>query len=69
MSRLRLDRTAFRAGKLEEQEKLDARYWANRTIDERMQSSWYMTCKAYGFDPMDPPRLDKTIFKSEKRFS
>lgn len=68
MSEFRLDRNAFRAGKLADQEKIDASYWATKTIDERIQASWYMTCKAYGFDPHHPPKLDRTVFRAEKRF-
>ena len=69
MTQFKFDRNVFRAGKLEDQDRLNARYWSKKSIDERMQASWYMTCKAYGLDPKNPPRMDKTFFKAEKRFS
>jgi len=68
MSEFRLNRSAFRAGKLADQDKIDAAYWAKKTIDERIKASWYMTSKAYGYDIDNPPRLDRNVFKAEKLF-
>jgi hypothetical protein len=36
------------------------------TPAERLQQSWYLTCMAYGIDPLNPPKMDKTISSSRK---
>ncbi len=66
MSEFRLDRTKFSAGTKKEQRQRDQLYWSQQSIDDRFQSSWYLTLMSYGLDPYNPPRLDKTAFSMRK---
>jgi len=66
MSSFRLDKTAHWAGKVSEQSGRDMKYWGEKSIEERLQAAWYLTCKAYGLDPEKPLRLDKTVFSMRK---
>jgi len=36
------------------------------TISERLKQAWYLTCMAYGIDPLNPPKMDKSISSSRK---
>ncbi|MCB0521889.1 MAG: hypothetical protein H6577_16500 [Lewinellaceae bacterium] len=62
----RLDRTAFWAGKIEEQSERDAAFWQEKSVDERLAAAHYLNSVVYGFDPLNPPRMDKTKFKMGK---
>jgi len=64
MAAYKLDRTAFWSGKVKDQEKRDVLYWKNKSVEERLAAAWYLTCMAYGLDPDNPPRMDKTVFSS-----
>lgn len=66
MSNYKLDRTAHWHGKVKDQAKHNAGYWKSKSIEERLASAWYLTCMAYGLDPDNPPRIDKTVFSSRK---
>ncbi len=61
MKEQRLDRTAFWAGSKKEQDARDAAYWKEKTVNERMQAAWYLTCKAYGIDPENPPKMERKM--------
>ena len=67
MDEYQLDKTKHWAGKMEDQEKVISKYWQNQSIDKRFKAAWYLTCKAYGIDPNNPPSLDRTAFKAGKR--
>jgi len=62
----RFDRTAFQSLTAEEanSQMEDSR---NTTVKERLRYSYYLTARAYGFDPDNPPRMDKTHFEIIKR--
>ena len=64
---IRLDRTAFWAGKAEEQIQRDIDFWQQKTVDERLAAAHYLNSVAYDFDPMNPPRMDKTKFSMRKQ--
>jgi len=66
MSIYRLDRTKFNAGTKQEQNRRDQLHWSQASIDERFRASWYLTLMAYGLDPDNPPRLDRTAFSMRK---
>ncbi|MCP9750928.1 hypothetical protein [Ferruginibacter sp. HRS2-29] len=45
---------------------LDKRFSADTPLGERLRQAWYLTCMAYGIDPLDPPKMDKTAFSMRK---
>jgi hypothetical protein len=61
----KLDRTAFFAGTVQE---ADERFndYSKHTWQERMRISYYLTSEAYCFDPLHPPKLDRTAFEMKK---
>jgi hypothetical protein len=61
------DRTAFSQLSAEEADQEMRRPRAERTVQERLEYSYYLTARAYGFDPDNPPRMDKTHFEWIKR--
>jgi hypothetical protein len=60
------DRTAFQQLSAEEANKEieDAK---GTTWQERLRYSFYLTARAYGFDPQNPHRMEKTHFEIIKR--
>jgi len=56
---LRMDKTVFSIGTLEEQGD-DREYWALRTPAERLQALEYMRQVMYGYDP-DTTRLQRVF--------
>jgi hypothetical protein len=61
----RLDRTKFKRQSLKEADHHLA-FWLSKTPAERLQAAWRLTCRAYGFDPANPPRLDRRVFSARK---
>lgn len=66
MSEFRLDRTAYKMGKMEDMPK-DSQFWQTKTAAERLKAAWYLISVAYNFDINNPPRLDRTVFDMGKR--
>lgn len=62
----RLDRTYGKGHTHEEAVRAQVDYWKSKTPEERLEASWYLTCIAYGIDPENPPRIDKTVGSSRK---
>lgn len=62
----RLDKTAFKSGKIADQNN-NVAYWLNKTPIERLEAAWFLTCHAYGIDYKDPPKLDKMKFSKRSR--
>lgn len=62
----RFDRTAFWAGKIEEQGEREANHWQQKTVEERLAAAHYLNSVAFGFDPHNPPRIDRTKFSMRK---
>lgn len=56
----RLDRTAFRGGKLAEVNAETDRLRRALSPAERLEAAWVRTCRVYGIDPYDPPPMDRT---------
>ena len=46
-----------------------AAYWKTKTVDERFAAVMYLNSIAYNFDANDPPRLDRTVFRTRKHAS
>ncbi|MEO6538236.1 MAG: hypothetical protein ABIT07_01640 [Ferruginibacter sp.] len=42
------------------------RFSPETSLAERLGQAWYLTCMAYGIDPEQPPKMDKTIFSMRK---
>ena len=36
------------------------------TTNERLNQAWFLTCKAFGIDPLNPPKMDKSFGNSRK---
>lgn len=64
----RLDRTAFKKQTATEASNTVA-YWRSQSYTERIKSAYHLTLRAYGFDPEDEPRLDRTKFSMRKQDS
>jgi hypothetical protein len=60
----RLDRSAFKIQTLEEADNTRA-YWLTQSLEERLRAAMYLNSIVYGFDPENPPRMDRSSF-SEK---
>lgn len=61
-----LDRTAFKAFKASEHTE-DITWWKDKSATERLEAAYYLITVAYGIDPQNPPRMDKTVFEARKR--
>ena len=46
-----------------EEQKLFAK---ETTTSERLNQAWYLTCMAYGIDPLNPPKMDKSTGSTRK---
>ena len=66
MKENKLDKTKFRIQTYKEADNTVA-YWRSRPWWERLQAGYHLSLRAYGYDPEDEPRLDKTVFKMRKR--
>jgi hypothetical protein len=61
----RLDRTAFKHQSAKEASD-QVRYWRLKTDAERLQAGYYLSLRAFGYDPENEPRLDRTVFSMHK---
>ena len=66
MKPYRLDKTAFRAQTAAEASD-NYSYWKKQSHAERLRASFYLNSVAYNFDINNPPRLDRTVFKTRLR--
>lgn len=64
----RLDKKAFKAQSFQEADNT-TKYWLSKTVDERLEAAFYLQSVAYGFDPKNPPRMQKHIFSMRKHSS
>lgn len=62
----RLDRTTFRAGTHEQLAAAERQHRQSLSLSERLRAAVYLNSVAYGYDPEDPPRLDRTQFSMRK---
>ena len=61
----RLDKTAFKAQTFAEADNT-REYWLAQPPHERLRAAWWLTCKVYGIDYENQPRLDRTVFSMRK---
>jgi len=66
MKPYRLDRTAFIAQTMEKASN-NYSYWKQQSYTERLRASFYLNSVAFNFDINNPPRLDRTAFKTRQR--
>lgn len=62
----KLDKSYFKKQSLKEADH-NVNYWRSKTMDERIQAAYYLSLRAYGYDPDNPPKMDKTYFRKRKR--
>lgn len=62
----RLDKTVFKKQSHKEAD-MNVRYWRSKTPTERLIAAYNLSLRAYGYDPADPPKMDKTYFRIKKR--
>jgi len=61
----KLDRTPGKGHSHREAADLSA-YWRSKSVEDRLAAAMYLNSVAYNFDINNPPRLDKTVFKTRK---
>ena len=62
----RLDKSYFKKQTLKEADRNKA-FWLTKTPHERLVAAYRLSLRAYGYDPDNPPRMDKTYFTKRKR--
>ena len=62
----RLDRTAFKRQSVKEASDTLA-FWRKQSDAYKLRSAYNLSLRAFGYDPEDEPRLDRTVFSSRKR--
>jgi hypothetical protein len=67
LPKIEFDRSYHWAGKFEDNEERIKDYWLNASVYERLRAAHYLNATVYGFDPENPPRMDRTAFSMKKR--
>jgi hypothetical protein len=62
----KLDRNAFRAGQAKDQVNYGMEY-RGKSTSELIEIAMFLNSIAYGFDPQNPPRMDRTVFSVRKQ--
>lgn len=62
----KFDRSAYNSFKASDHIN-DLDHWLKRTPEERLKAAYYLNAIAFGFDPENEPRVDKTVFSARKR--
>ncbi len=61
----KMDKTIGKGMSFKEAE--DQKIFAKETsMSERLNQSWYLTCMAFGIDPLNPPKMEKSVGSSRK---
>lgn len=63
---MKLDRTAFWAGKFEDNEMRIRAEVQRQSVRERLIAAFYLNSVAYNFDINNPPKLDRSAFSMRK---
>ena len=61
----RLDRTAFKRQTAEAASNTVA-YWRQQSDTEKIRAAYHLSLRAWGYDPENEPRLDRTKFSMRK---
>jgi hypothetical protein len=67
MQDFRLDKNSFKGQTASAASEAAAAYYQRLDWKERLLITAYLNSEAYKFDPLDPPRMDKTVFKARSR--
>ncbi|MEO5905871.1 MAG: hypothetical protein ABIQ11_04055 [Saprospiraceae bacterium] len=62
----KLDRTAFKHQSAKDANN-NVSFWRNQSDAYKLRSAYHLSLRAFGFDPADEPRLDRTVFSMRKR--
>lgn len=62
----RLDKSFFKKQSLKEADD-NLRYWRSKSTSERLQSAYQLSLRAFGYDPDNPPKLEKNLFTKRTR--
>jgi len=62
----RLDKAFFKKQSLEEADNIRS-YWLSKSMDERLEAGYHLSLRAYGYDPENPPKMDKNYYVKRKR--
>lgn len=62
----KMDRSIFSRLSFEEADR-SVKYWRSKTPTERIVSAYRLSLRVYGYDPDDPPTMDKSFFLKIKR--
>lgn len=62
----KLDRSVFSRLSFEEADQ-NVKYWRSKTPTERLVSAYRLTLRSYGYDPDNPPAMDKSYWQKIKR--
>jgi hypothetical protein len=61
-----LDRSVFSRLNFEEADQ-SVKYWRSKTPTERLVAAYRLSLRAYGYDPDDPPAMEKSYYRKIKR--
>ncbi len=61
----RLDRSVFKQQTVAEASDTLA-YWLRQPVAFRIKCAYHLSLRAYGYDPANEPRLDRTVFSTRK---
>jgi hypothetical protein len=64
--KFRFDRTAFWAGKHEDNEKRTKDFWFVQSASDRLNAACYLNSVAYNYSIDSPPSVNRTIFSMRK---
>lgn len=64
--KFKLDRTAFWAGKHEDNEERIKNFWHDQSASDRLNAACYLNSVAYNYDINNPPKIDRTFFSMRK---
>ncbi|MBK8501785.1 MAG: hypothetical protein IPL46_06005 [Saprospiraceae bacterium] len=62
----KLDRSAFSHMSFEEADR-SVKYWRSKTSTERLVAAYRLSLRVHGYDPDDPPAMDKCYFVKNQK--
>ena len=65
MKEERLDKTVFSILTFEQADN-SVEFWLQKTPDERIRAAYVLSLRAFGYDPENEPRMDRSVFSMGK---
>jgi hypothetical protein len=62
----KLDRTAFKMHSAKEASS-NVAFWRLQSDGDKLRAAYHLTLRAYGYDPANEPKLDRTKFSMRKQ--